>query len=257
MNCPQCGREIELLEGQKFCSFCGATLGKSEAPPDRVIADSDPDQGTGESPLPEPIRGVESGYTPWEDQENQGFLGGLLLTVRQSLFSPGPFFSRIPVTGGFLNPLLYGLVLETLGTMAGYAWGLLLDHPLLSYGQVSGDLAVVIGLMIPFIVVLRLLLWAALLHGSLWLLKGANADFEATFRVVCYSCGPQLCNAVPVIGGVIALCWTLFISVVGVREVHRTSSSRALAAVCLPFFVCCGILVGALGLVALLNGFGG
>ena len=111
--------------------------------------------------------------------------------------------------------------------------------------------------MIPFFVVLSLLVWAGLLHGSLWLFGSANEGFEATFRVVCYSSSPQLCKAIPVIGGVAALCWTFYITVVGVREVHRTTSVRATAAVALPLLVCCGILAGAVGLVVVLNGLGG
>jgi hypothetical protein len=259
VKCSQCGREVALLEGQKFCSFCGAVLSLEKGADSRDSHELESGPARAESPLSAtiPVAEQRTGYVPWEDQENQGFLEGLLLTVRQSLFAPGAFFSRMPTAGGLLNPLLYGLLLETLGTIAGYAWGLALDHPLLSYGQLTGSAAVVIGLMIPFIVVVRLLLWAGLLHASLRLLQGATKEFEATFRVVCYSCGPQLCNAVPLIGGVAAMFWTLYISVVGLREVHRTTSWRAMAAVFLPFFLCCGTLAGTVGLIAMLDGLGG
>jgi hypothetical protein len=258
VKCSQCGREVALLEGQKFCSFCGAVLSTEKSADSSDSQEHASGPATAESPPSAaiPIAEDRTGYVPWEDQENQGFLEGLLLTVRQSLFAPGAFFSRMPVKGGLLNPLLYGLLLETLGTIAGYAWGLALDHPLLSYGQLTGGVAVVIGLMIPFIVVLRLVLWAGLLHLSLRLLQGATEEFEATFRVVCYSSTPQLCNALPLIGGVVAMFWTLYISVVGLREAHRTTSWRAAAAVFLPFFLCCGILAGTVVLIAMLDGLG-
>ena len=75
MNCPQCGREIALLQGQKFCSFCGATLApeNSNVSLDRMVTESETDRTT-ETPAPTPILGSEAGYVPWEDQQNLGFL---------------------------------------------------------------------------------------------------------------------------------------------------------------------------------------
>jgi hypothetical protein len=189
---------------------------------------------------------IEDKYVPWEDLENLGFLQGLFQSVQQSLLSPKEFFSRLPVSGGLLNPLLYALILQTVGTMAGYVSGIAIPNPLFPQSGLSGGFMVFIGLLIPPIILIGVFLWSALLHASLFLISGAKEDFEATFRVVSYSSAADLFNAVPVIGGIIALVWKTYLLIVGVREVHGISTARSAAAVFLPLILCCGVAVTGL-----------
>ncbi len=255
MKCPHCGQEYTPIEGQRFCTFCGKPFEESQTDQQTIneeaaTVDRSESSSHGDSGGP-----IENKYTPWEDLANLGFFQGLVQSVRQSLFSPMDFFSRLPVRGGFLNPLLYALILQTVGTMAGLVIGMAFNNPFLPKSSLSGVFLVVAGIMIPFLVPIRVYLWSGLLHAALYLLGGANEDFEATFRAVTYTSAVELLNAIPVAGGFIALGWGVFLLIVAVREIHRISTARAAAAVFLPLIVCCGVFVCGLFL-ALIGGAG-
>lgn len=54
----------------------------------------------------------------------------------------------------------------------------------------------------------------------------ANSGYEATFRVVAYVSVTNLVNWIPILGGLLAL-YGLYLAVVGIREVHATTTGRA------------------------------
>lgn len=235
MKCTICGREFEPAEGQRFCSFCGGNI---ESHPGRETDSTEPefvrDEEISDSP----------GYCPWEDQEKLGFLQGLFMTLRQSMVTPAEFFARMPVHGGFANPLLYSLIVSTTATLFYCVWGMLLGNPMVSNLDLSGSILVMTAIMIPLGILLGILIWAGMLHLSLSLVGGAGRDFEATLRVVCYTSGPDLFKAVPYIGFVVAFVWRVYITIVGLREVHRISTGLAVLAFALPTMLCCGVVFG-------------
>lgn len=240
MKCPHCGRDLDSVEGQKFCSFCGGTL---EEPPESPSNAQQKKRGDDEEirMVLDPYAGPRGDYCPWEDQENLGFATGVYDTVRQTLFDSKAFFARMPVDRGFLLPLLYALIVQTLGVMVGFLWALSSDSPLVGPEALPQDKLLIVGILIPPMVFLGVVTWAAVLHGSLFLVGGVKERFEATFRVACYSSTPELFNAVPVIGGFVALGWKFYITVIGLREVHNISTGRALGATLLPSVVCCAV----------------
>lgn len=209
----------------------------------------------GELYYDEPEVIFQSSFCPWEDIENLGFFQGLLQTVQTSLFSVREFFSRLPLRGGFLNPLLYALIVETVGNMAGYVAGMAFENPFLPQSGFSGGAMVLLGLMIPPLVLLGIFFWALLIHLSLFVVGGAKQEFEASFRVVCYSSAADLFNVVPLIGAAVAVVWKTYMLIVGIREVHQTTTGRAAAAIFLPLLMCCGLVGG--GVLLLLMGISG
>lgn len=257
MNCPNCGREFLPIEGQKFCSHCGGALDKEEIPqtaPAPAQAFDDEQQAVGQLQTPDE---QEPPYCPWEEYEKHGFVQGLLATLRQSLFSPVPFFARLPRSGGFLVPLLFALIIETVGGLAGYVWGQAFENPLLSQTKMSGPMMIIMALLMPLILFVSIVVWSAVLRVSLYLVRGATEDFEATFRVVCYTSGPSLCGAIPIVGTWIALLWRTYLLIIATREVHRISTAKAAVAVLLPSIVCCGLVLAGLGVAVLGMGLGG
>jgi hypothetical protein len=60
-----------------------------------------------------------------------------------------------------------------------------------------------------------------------------NSGFESTFRVVSYVSVTNLVNWIPLIGGLVAL-YGLYLAVVGIREMHSTTTGRAALVVLLP-----------------------
>ena len=104
MNCPHCRRDFVPVEGQRFCSWCGAPL---ETPSGVNYRDRSEEGPTREHPpsLPsEAISSRKAEYCPWEDQENLGFVQGISQTIRQSLFSPRDFFAGLPRRGEEVPP---------------------------------------------------------------------------------------------------------------------------------------------------------
>lgn len=254
MNCPHCHRDIVPAEGQRFCSWCGGSL---EAP-SRTNHEDQAGQGpTDEHSLSYPSEVTSprrAEYCPWEDQENIGFLQGIYQTVRQSLFSPTDFFARLPRTGGLLNPLFYAVIVGTVGSMVGFLWSFALGNSLASTMSLSKGTTIAVALLIPLLIFMGIVIGALMLHVSLFLVGGANEDFEATFRVVCYSAAPDLFGVLPILGGLIGLFWKIYITVIGVREVHGISTARSVLAISLPSLVCCGLALGGTALVWMLLG---
>lgn len=244
MTCPRCGRVLDRAEGQKYCSFCGYDLDK-------------PSEGASmefRSPEDPPIS--QDRYCPWEDQDNLGLMDGLLQTLKSSLFTPQEFFFKLPIEGGFVTPLLYALIVETFGSLVSYAWAFSLDHSLLGTTKFSGFWIILMGVLVPMLVFLHVIVSAVVLHISLFLVAAVKRDFEATFRVVCYSSGPNLFSAVPVIGGAVALVWQTYLIVIGLREVHGITIARALTAVFLPLILCCGLILAGISILGIGMGLG-
>jgi hypothetical protein len=245
VTCRHCGRDLDPAGGQKYCPFCGHEL---EQPPaqDSVEFPSEIDLST-----------HQDRYCPWEDQDKIGFLEGLLLTLKESLFAPREFFHRLPVEGGFLTPLLYALIIETFAALVSYAWAFSLDGSVFGTTKLSGFWILILGILVPIFVFLRIVISALILHISLFLVGGARRDLEATFRVACYSCSPELFNAVPVVGGAVAFVWQLYLVIVGLREVHGITTGRSLTAVLLPLILCCGLIFAGAALLVIGLGLGG
>ncbi len=189
-------------------------------------------------------------YCPWEDQENLGFFKGISQTLTQSLLSPRDFFARCPRSGGFVVPLLYALIVKTTGSLASFLWLFSVDNPLLAKLDLSGNTAILVGLMIPVGLFLSVVIEAAAVHLSLFLLGSAREEFEATFRVVCYGSGPELLDVIPVIGGWAGIAWKTYLIIVGLREIHRIPTSRAVLAIVLPTLVCFGLFITSFAIVA-------
>ena len=172
----------------------------------------------------------------------------------RAFFHQEDFFAGLPRHGGLLNPLFYALIVATVGSMVGYLWSFAFGNSLMSTMSLSKGGAVALAFLIPILIFMGLVVAAVLLHVSLFLVGGANEDFEATFRVVCYSAAPDLFGVLPIIGGFIGLIWKIYITVVGVREVHGISTARSVLAFVLPTLVCCGLVVGGIALVFMVAG---
>ncbi len=249
VNCPHCGKDLIPVQGQRYCPFCGETLDASGQRDDPETEDRQRNMWSGDRE-PEPLPSDRDKYCPWEDQENLGFFKGISQTLTQSLLSPREFFSRCPRTGGFVVPLLYTLIVKTTSSLVSFIWLFWMDHPLLAKLDLSGNTTILLGLMIPVGLFLSVVLEAAAVHLSLFLLGSAREEFEATFRVVCYGSGPELLDVIPVIGGWAGMAWKTYLIVIGLREVHRISTSRAVLAIVLPSLICIGLVLMSFTMVA-------
>ena len=177
--------------------------------------------------------------------------------VRRVVFQPAAFFGGLPRQGSFLGPLVFALICIEISAIL---IGLLtfIDVPggitsMLGARGNQGFLAFVGGLVIaPIAGTVGVFLSALVTHLLVILVVGAgHSGFGATFRIVSYSSVTSLLGWLPFIGWIFSL-YRLYLATVGIREMHGTTTGRALLVVLLPailVFVLVLVLVGASGIV--------
>jgi hypothetical protein len=198
-----------------------------------------------------------SSRSPRADYDLSDPVGSFLRVVRRVALEPTAFFGEIPRRGNLLRPLVFALICILISTVLGGLLRLAGTTDAAAGGgfrfeegaqSVGGFLASVVLSPIGGTIVLFVL--AAVVHLLVMLLVGAgNHGFEATFRVVAYAAVVNLVNWIPVIGGLLGL-YGLYLGVVGIREMHATTTGRAALVVLLPI---AGLLLLAV-LVALVAG---
>ena len=95
----------------------------------------------------------------------------------------------------------------------------------------------------PLFAVVGLFFTSAIYHICLKILGGGASGFEATFRAISYASSAQILSIVPIVGSVAAGIWSLVLNIIGMKEIHGTTYSRAIIAVILPVLVCCGFII--------------
>ena len=242
--CATCGHESAAFDR---CPFCGEATAAPAA--EERAADGG---GTGDVNLP-----------PWEDPA-VSFPLNLIETWRRSVFEPGAFFADGPFERAAVRPVLYYLVISVLAAALSLTWGALL--PTTQPGFVA-TLAEIVNVALPdgtddagsigrladfflapFWAVLYLIIASLVLHVFVLLLVPGRRSLTATVRTICYACGPGVFAVVPFIGGWVAGVWGIVLTVIGLREAHRTTTGRAFAAwllaAALPIaFVLLGVLL--------------
>jgi hypothetical protein len=177
--------------------------------------------------------------------------------VRRVVLQPVAFFAGLPRQGSFLGPLVFALIcveisavliglLTFVGVPGGITW-------LFGARGDQGFLAFVGGLVItPIAATVGIYLSALVTHLLVILVVGAgHSGFGATFRIVSYSSVTSLLGWIPFIGWIFSL-YQLYLATVGIREMHGTTTGRALLVVLLPailILVLVVVLVGASAIV--------
>ena len=150
----------------------------------------------------------------------------------------------------------YYLIVGVVAAGISLFWEMLLGPPLterwLPAGAAEPGRPFVDFLLSPLWLLIGLYIVAAVVHVVLLVVRAANQGYNVTLRVFCFSAGPQLFTIVPFIGPAVGGIWTLVITVIGLREAHKTSTGKAVAAVLLPtfFLLVLAILLVIAGLVA-------
>jgi len=275
--CPYCGSELGAappageLPGTVVCPTCGQELdappadgeqpGWAASPPPpppgqgaAAAAEEPPPAGAaGEAPPPPPggkAAGLAVGPPPAWEAGQGGVLLRLWRTTWQVLLHPVRTLAA-PGMPGYGYPLGYALVLSTLGWMSQALYQFLEGGEI---GLVDSPLGI---LLFPVGVLLMLFFSTALIHATLFLLRGSHKGFAATFRAVAYCQAARIWFLIPVVGVLVGSLWQLVVLVGGLSAVHGTGRVRAFLALVLPVFllmILVVVIVTAFGLGALLGG---
>ena len=189
---------------------------------------------------------------PWEDRQRLGFVPALVETVKLLVLEPREGFHRAQSSGDLASPILFAILIGWLSALVGQIWVALLGSGFPFMWAPGEAFAVEMasrGLMLlgvlflaPILVLLGLFFGAGILHLCLLLVGGterSEAGFEGTLRAVAYSSVTQLAQAVPFVGVLIAVVWSLILNTLGLSILHRTSQAKAFAAVIIPWILCC------------------
>ncbi len=192
-------------------------------------------------------------------------------TLKATLFHPVAFFRKLPVSGGYTIPLVFGLVTHWIGVafrsmwlsasgeqinrllLGAFRWGAS-ENP---FGWMMGIGSVIID---PFFTLFSVFFSAALIYLAARILVPAQrpegsptVTLESATRVVCYGMAGTIFQAVPFMGPVISAIWVGITTFFAAREVYRVSTGRAAVIILFPqilFLLFVGAIVGLLVLFA-------
>ena len=175
-------------------------------------------------------------------------------TVRRVVLQPVGFFAGLPRSGSLLNPLIFAVICTEIsailggilrlagvgeGFVAGYGFQVPENQ---GFGEFVGSviLAPIGGAIGVFVV-------AGIAHLLVMLVVGTtNSGFGATFRVASYTTVTSLVSWIPIIGWLLSL-YGIYLSVVGIREMHGTTTGKAVLVVLIPVIVV--VVLALLGLL--------
>ncbi|MBV9673193.1 MAG: YIP1 family protein [Verrucomicrobia bacterium] len=195
----------------------------------------------------------------WERRRELGFGRALFETWREVLFSPGPTFSRLKTIGGFASPCTFQLVMLLLYFFSAiinqFAWtGISFAFQTAhrsnaiefgNFGMVHTSFRLAASLLLGIPLTLGFsFVWAAIIQFCLTLLGSAARSYQTTYRVLCYATSALIFTLIPCIGGLVAIVWSLLVSIVGLAKAHRTETWKAAMALLLPGFICTLLILG-------------
>lgn len=249
IKCPECG--FSLNGDETKCPNCGYVL-KTEEVNSPVSNTPPPPPITNEVPPPYiPSGGKKT--IPFDD-DSIPFFDRLFATVKLALFNPKEFFADYDFTAKIGSGILFAIIMGFVSGVFGFIYNLVFRSSLygmlaqwgnipLKQVQMQNMFAIFGGfigiVLIPIAVVIGLFIMGGIYHLLLMMVNGAKNGFEATINVVAYTSAAMLFAIVPFCGGLIGWLYRIILNIIGLAEVHETSTGNASFAVLLPYIFCC------------------
>jgi hypothetical protein len=167
--------------------------------------------------------------------------------VRSVVTAPVGFFRGIRRQGDFVNPLIFAIICYEVSAILGG----LLSLVGVSMGGTQGFGSFLVSIILaPIFAAIGLFIGAGILHLLVMLIVGSrNSGFEGTFRVSAYSSVTSLVSWIPVIGWIASL-YGIYLAIMGIREVHNTTTGKAAIVVLIPavvVFLLVLLIIAAIG----------
>jgi hypothetical protein len=168
-----------------------------------------------------------------------------IATVQAVVLRPADFFRGILRQGDFINPLIFAIICYEVAAILGGLLSLVGIGADQGFGGFIGSI-----ILAPIFAAIGLFIGAGILHLLVMLIVGSrNGGFEATFRVGAYAAVTSLVSWIPFIGAILSL-YGIYLAIVGIREMHNTTTGKAAIVVLIPVAV---IILIALALIALVG----
>lgn len=189
--------------------------------------------GGSEGEAPRPERGSGGGFSTGNP------VGSFVETVRGVVLGPVGFFSGLQRQGDYLSPLIFALIVYEISAI------------------LTGIISVAVGntgiggfiltlILTPIFATIVLFIGAGIFHLLVMLLVSPHSGFESTFRTGAYASVTGLVTWIPIIGAILSL-YSIVLAVLGIRELHDTTTGRATLVVLIPVAVLfvIGLLIAA------------
>ncbi len=150
-----------------------------------------------------------------------GFIQDYVATAKNIIVKPFDFFKEMPTTGGYKDPLIFAVITAVV-------MGIGLTVITLGVGFLAiifAPLAIVISL---FLAALLLLLCSKIVGGQ--------GSYEATLRVAAYANIVNLIGWIPIVS-ILGSLYGLFLTYLGIKEVHKLTTGKAIIAVALSMVI--------------------
>ncbi len=149
----------------------------------------------------------------------QGYVTKYTDIIQKIIMAPAVFFREMPKSGGFVDPLIFMVVM---GFLAGIVGAIV---ALLGIGlRVSFMMAIGSVIIVPVFTVIFGFIGAGVLF-LIWKLMGSQETYEVAFRCLAYATAISpitgLFGAIPYIGGALGLVWMTYLLVNASTEVHN------------------------------------
>ena len=146
--------------------------------------------------------------------------------VVQIITNPVGFFQQMPRRGGYLEPLVFMLIL---GVIAGFIQTIVSIIGLLPVAMRMGIEAIII---MPVLIVIFGFISAGILY-LIWKVMGSPEPYETAYRCVAYSTAivpvTALLSIIPYLGAIIGVVWMSYLMIVASTEVHGINPKTATA----------------------------
>src|SRR5918999_1882538 len=146
--------------------------------------------------------------------------------VVQIITNPVGFFQQMPRRSGYLEPLVFMLIL---GVIAGFIQTIVSIIGLLPVAMRMGIEAIII---MPVLIVIFGFISAGILY-LIWKVMGSPEPYETAYRCVAYSTAivpvTALLSIIPYLGAIIGVVWMSYLMIVASTEVHGINPKTATA----------------------------
>lgn len=168
---------------------------------------------------------------PWRDVKIVCLLKDILSTIKNVLFQPTDFFSKLNIIGGFVKPILFVAIARTFGKVVLQLWTSMyfVLLPLPHGAKLSFPSITKIPIILtPIIAILIILIESLALHFALLIICKRIKSIQGTLKVRCYSTSTSvlILNPIPILNVLICFIWEISVIFVGLKQVHGISNVK-------------------------------
>jgi hypothetical protein len=150
----------------------------------------------------------------------------ILNTAIKVITNPAEFFRGMAKSGGFVDPLIFMVVMGVIGGIVQAIAGLFR----LGMGRYAGAGALTYIAIMPIGIAIGGFIGALILF-VIWKLMGSQESYETAYRCGAYSAAivpiTMIIGLIPYVGGLITMAWGVYLLVMASVEVHKIAAKTA------------------------------